>query len=100
MSLLGLSMPGAAVAEDSGLAISGCHVEDLATRHGAPALVIDEGAPWARARRCADGPVTRRPNPRVCFAPEVFPCTAVHGVLSEEGRCKPRQMISNGPAHT
>ncbi|MEV4249967.1 diaminopimelate decarboxylase [Streptosporangium canum] len=85
MTLLGLFPPGTATAQDGGLTISGCHVEDLATRHGTPALIIDEGALRVRARRYADGLAARWPNSRVCFASKAFPCLAVYRILSEEG---------------
>jgi diaminopimelate decarboxylase len=83
--LLGLFPPGTITAPDGGLRIGGCHVAELAERYGTPALLIDEGALRARARRYADGLAARRPNSAVAFASKAFPCTAVYRLLAEEG---------------
>ncbi|GAA0692827.1 diaminopimelate decarboxylase [Kitasatospora atroaurantiaca] len=83
--LLGLFPPGTAVAEGGGLLIGGCRVEDLAEQYGTPALLVDENALRARARRYADGLAARWPNSRVTFASKAFPCTAVYRLLAQEG---------------
>ncbi|MFE0376576.1 diaminopimelate decarboxylase [Streptomyces inhibens] len=84
-ALLGLFPPGTTTAPDGALRIGGCHVADLAARHGTPALLIDEDALRSRARRYADGLAARRPETRVAFASKAFPCTAVYRLLAEEG---------------
>ncbi|WP_030991321.1 diaminopimelate decarboxylase [Streptomyces sp. NRRL S-1813] len=84
-ALLGLFPPGTTTAPDGGLRIGGCHVADLAARHGTPALLIDEGALRDRAGRYADGLAARRPDSMVAFASKAFPCTAVYRLLAEEG---------------
>ncbi|WP_326617563.1 diaminopimelate decarboxylase [Streptomyces decoyicus] len=84
-ALLGLFPPGTTTAPDGGLRIGGCHVTDLAARHGTPALLIDEGALRDRAGRYADGLAARRPDSMVAFASKAFPCTAVYRLLAEEG---------------
>ncbi|MFF0066025.1 diaminopimelate decarboxylase [Streptomyces sp. NPDC005279] len=83
--LLGLFPPGTTTAPDGGLRIGGCHVAELAERYGTPALLVDEGALRARARRYADGLAARRPDSVVAFASKAFPCTAVYRLLAEEG---------------
>ncbi|WP_406221001.1 diaminopimelate decarboxylase [Streptomyces decoyicus] len=84
-ALLGLFPPGTTTAPDGGLRIGGCHVTDLAARHGTPALLVDEGALRDRAGRYADGLAARRPDSMVAFASKAFPCTAVYRLLAEEG---------------
>ncbi|WP_407549197.1 diaminopimelate decarboxylase [Streptomyces sp. Pv4-95] len=83
-ALLGLFPPGT-TAPDGTLRIGGCSVTELAERHGTPALLIDESALRARARRYADGLAARRPDAKVSFASKAFPCTAVYRLLAEEG---------------
>ncbi len=83
-ALLGLFPPGT-TAPDGTLRIGGCSVTELAERHGTPALLIDEAALRARARRYADGLAARRPDAKVSFASKAFPCTAVYRLLAEEG---------------
>ncbi|MFI0785778.1 diaminopimelate decarboxylase family protein [Streptomyces lydicus] len=84
-ALLGLFPPGTSTAPDGALRIGGCHVGELAARHGTPALLVDEGALRARARRYADALAVRRPGSTVAFASKAFPCTAVYRLLAEEG---------------
>lgn len=83
--LLGLFPPGTTLAQDGGLVIGGCPVTDLAERFGTPALIVDEAALRARARRYADGLAARWANSRVAFASKAFPCTAVYRLLAQEG---------------
>jgi diaminopimelate decarboxylase len=83
--MLELFPPGTAVAPDGGLVVGGCHVAELAERHGTPALLVDEAAVRARARRYADGLAARWPDSRVVFASKAFPCTAVLRLVTEEG---------------
>lgn len=85
MDLLELFPPGTAVAEDGGLTIAGCHVQDLAARYGTPALIVDEAALRAQARRYVSGLAARWPDSRVSFASKAFPCTAIYRLLAEEG---------------
>ncbi|MEV3993523.1 diaminopimelate decarboxylase [Streptomyces sp. NPDC049837] len=84
-ALLGLFPPGTVLGPDGALVIGGCPVTGLAERFGTPALVIDEAALRARARRYADGLAIRWPKSRVAFASKAFPCTAVYRLLAEEG---------------
>ncbi|MEU8995095.1 diaminopimelate decarboxylase [Streptomyces caniferus] len=84
-ALLGLFPSGTTTAPDGGLRIGGCHVTELAARHGTPALLVDEGALRDRAGRYADGLAARRPDSMVAFASKAFPCTAVYRLLAEEG---------------
>ncbi|MEU2925812.1 diaminopimelate decarboxylase [Streptomyces sp. NPDC007251] len=84
-ALLGLFPPDTALADDGSLVIGGCAVTDLAERFGTPALIVDEAALRARARRYADGLAARWTNSRVAFASKAFPCTAVYRLLAEEG---------------
>ncbi|MEU5238060.1 diaminopimelate decarboxylase [Streptomyces lydicus] len=84
-ALLGLFPPGTSPAPDGALRIGGCHVGELAARYGTPALLVDEGALRARARRYADALAVRRPGSTVAFASKAFPCTAVYRLLAEEG---------------
>lgn len=84
-ALLGLFPPGTALAADGALVLGGCPATDLAERFGTPALIVDEAALRARARRYADGLAARWANSRVAFASKAFPCTAVYRLLAEEG---------------
>ncbi|WP_418960213.1 diaminopimelate decarboxylase [Streptomyces tritici] len=84
-ALLDLFPPGTAIGDEGALVIGGCPVTDLAERFGTPALIIDEAAVRARARRYADGLAARWANSRVAFASKAFPCTAVYRLLAEEG---------------
>ncbi|MFC9325465.1 diaminopimelate decarboxylase [Kitasatospora sp. NPDC057015] len=83
--LLGLFPPGTALDGEGTLLIGGVPVTELAETYGTPALLVDEGALRARARRYADGLAARWPNSRVAFASKAFPCSAVYRVLAEEG---------------
>ncbi|MFD7985619.1 diaminopimelate decarboxylase [Kitasatospora indigofera] len=83
--LLGLFPPGTSVAGDGTLLVGGVPVTELAEAYGTPALLVDENAVRARARRYADGLAARWPNSRVTFASKAFPCTAVYRLLAEEG---------------
>ncbi|RKS09951.1 diaminopimelate decarboxylase [Nocardiopsis sp. Huas11] len=82
---LSLFPPGSTVGPDGALMIGGCRAEDLAERFGTPAMIVDEGALRARARRYAAGLAERWPNSQVVFASKAFPCTAIERVLVEEG---------------
>ncbi|MEU8617671.1 diaminopimelate decarboxylase [Streptomyces sp. NPDC048623] len=84
-ALLGLFPPGTALDRDGTLMIGGCRATELADRFGTPALLVDEAALRARARRYADGLAARWPASRVAFASKAFPCTAVYRLLAEEG---------------
>ncbi|MFI8824707.1 diaminopimelate decarboxylase [Streptomyces sp. NPDC053431] len=84
-ALLGLFPPGTALDRDGTLVIGGCRVTELADVYGTPALLVDETALRARARRYVDGLAARWPASRVAFASKAFPCTAVYRLLAEEG---------------
>ena len=83
--VLGLFPAGTGLAADGGLVIGGCEATVLAEQYGTPALIVDEAAIRATARRYADGLAARWPNSRVTFASKAFPCTAVYRLVSEEG---------------
>ncbi|MFF4343075.1 diaminopimelate decarboxylase [Kitasatospora sp. NPDC001540] len=83
--LLGLFPPGTAVDSSGALVLGGVPVAELAEAYGTPALIVDEAAIRARARRYADGLAARWPNSRATFASKAFPCTAVYRLLTEEG---------------
>lgn len=82
--LLELFPPGASV-EDEHLVVGGCRASDLAASFGTPALIIDEGALRARARRYRDGLGDRWANSQVVWASKSLPCTALYRVMHEEG---------------
>ncbi|MFE3457365.1 diaminopimelate decarboxylase [Nocardiopsis aegyptia] len=82
---LALFPPGSALDPDGVLTIGGCRAEDLAERFGTPAMIVDETALRARARRYVRGLAERWPDSRVVFASKAFPCTAIERILVEEG---------------
>ncbi|MHB1088794.1 MAG: diaminopimelate decarboxylase [Acidimicrobiales bacterium] len=82
--LLELFAPGATLDGDE-LVVGGCRASELAATFGTPALIIDEGALRARARRYRDGLHSRWPNSQVVWASKSLPCTALYRVMHEEG---------------
>lgn len=78
-------MPPGTRLEDGRLVIGGRSASELADTFGTPALIIDEGALRARARRYVNGLSARWPNSRVVWASKSLPCTAIYRVMSEEG---------------
>lgn len=82
--LLELFATGASV-DGEELVVGGCHASELAASFGTPALIIDEGALRARARRYRDGLASRWPNSQVVWASKSLPCTALYRVMHEEG---------------
>ncbi|MEY9942289.1 diaminopimelate decarboxylase [Streptacidiphilus sp. MAP5-3] len=83
--LVGLFPPGTTLDGSGALVLGGVPASELAATYGTPALVVDEAAIRARARRYADGLAARWPNSRATFASKAFPCTAVYRLLAEEG---------------
>jgi diaminopimelate decarboxylase len=83
--LLGLFPPGTTQDTDGMLVIGGCRLDDVAGRHGTPALVVDEGALRQRAREYREQLAARWPDARVAFASKAFPCTAVQRLMVAEG---------------
>ncbi|MBF9071383.1 diaminopimelate decarboxylase [Streptacidiphilus fuscans] len=83
--LVGLFPPGTTLDGSGALVLGGVPAPELAATYGTPALVVDEVAIRARARRYADGLAARWPNSRATFASKAFPCTAVYRLLAEEG---------------
>ncbi|MFC5906232.1 diaminopimelate decarboxylase [Streptacidiphilus monticola] len=84
--VLDLFPPGSTVDQATGyLTVAGVPAPELAEAYGTPALIVDENAVRARARRYADGLAARWPESRATFASKAFPCTAVYRLLAEEG---------------
>ncbi|MHB8333582.1 MAG: diaminopimelate decarboxylase [Acidimicrobiales bacterium] len=79
-----LMPPGTRVV-DGRLMLGGRYASDLAHTIGTPALIIDESALRARARRYVDGLRSRWPNSRVVWASKSLPCTAIYRIMGEEG---------------
>ena len=67
------------------LVVGGCRADELVAYFGTPALIIDENALRARARRYRDGLQSRWPNSQVIWASKSLPCTALYRVMHEEG---------------
>lgn len=65
--------------------IGGCRSSNLAAAFGTPALIVDEAALRARARRFVDGLARRWPKSMVVWASKSLPHTAIYTVLCEEG---------------
>jgi diaminopimelate decarboxylase len=84
-SVLGLFPPGTTLNALGEVMIGGCASSDLAAAFGTPAMIIDEVALRARARRYADGLSQRWPNSLVTWASKSLPYTAIYRVMAEEG---------------
>ncbi len=81
---LELFAPGTTLEGDE-LVLGGCRASDLARAVGTPALVMDEAALRARARRYRDGLAARWADSQVVWASKSLPCTAIYRALAEEG---------------
>ncbi len=79
-----LMPPGTRVV-DGRLVLGGRYASELADTFDTPALIIDEAALRARARRYADGLRSRWPNSRVVWASKSLPCTAIYRIMGAEG---------------
>jgi diaminopimelate decarboxylase len=84
-SVLDLFPPGTVLNTSGELMIGGCAASDLAAAFGTPALIVDEVALRARARRYGDGLAKRWPNSLVTWASKSLPYTAIYRVMAEEG---------------
>lgn len=82
--LLGLFPTGSTLDGDA-LVIAGRRASELADEFATPALIIDEEALRARARRYRDGLASRWPTSRVVWASKSLPCTALYRLMAEEG---------------
>jgi hypothetical protein len=82
--LLGLFPPGTTQDVDGMLVIGGCRLDDVASRHGTPVLVVDEGALRDRVREYREQLAARWPDAQIAFASKAFPCTAVQRVMVAE----------------
>ncbi|MDE3083525.1 MAG: diaminopimelate decarboxylase [Acidobacteriota bacterium] len=82
--LLGLFPSGARLDGDE-LVLGHWSATRLAQEFGTPALVIDEIALRARARRYREGFAQRWANSQVIWASKSLPCTALYRVMHEEG---------------
>jgi diaminopimelate decarboxylase len=67
------------------LTIGGLALADLADEFGTPALIVDEQGLRARAREYLSAFRGCHPRTHVAFASKAFPCSAVIGVLADEG---------------
>ena len=81
---LELFAPGTTLEGDE-LVLGGCRASVLARAVGTPALVMDEAALRARARRYRDGLAARWADSQVVWASKSLPCTAIYRALAEEG---------------
>jgi len=82
--LLELFPPGSSVEHDE-LLIGGVRARDLADEFGTPAMIVDENALRARARRYRDDFSERWPNSLVVWASKSLPRTAIYRLMNEEG---------------
>ena len=78
-------MPPGTHLEDGRLVIGGRLASELADEFGTPALVIDEPALRARARRYAEGLGARWANSQVVWASKSLPFTGIYRLMGEEG---------------
>jgi diaminopimelate decarboxylase len=76
---------GAGVNDRGHLEIGGCDTVELAREFGTPAYIVAEDDLRTRARSFLDAMAARHADFDVLFASKAFPCTAVYGVLAEEG---------------
>jgi diaminopimelate decarboxylase len=76
---------GSRINDRGRLEVGGCDAVELAAEFGTPVFVVAEDDLRARARAYRRGLATRNPDSDVLFASKAFPCTAVYGVLAEEG---------------
>ena len=83
-AIVGLMPPGTHL-EDGRLVIGGRLASELADEFGTPALVIDEPALRARARRYAEGLGARWANSQVVWASKSLPFTGIYRLMGEEG---------------
>ncbi|MHB8333512.1 MAG: diaminopimelate decarboxylase family protein, partial [Acidimicrobiales bacterium] len=83
-AILDLMPPGSRL-DDGRLVIGDRRASELADTFGTPALIIDESALRARARRYVDGLRSRWPNSQVVWASKSLPCTAIYRIMGEEG---------------
>jgi diaminopimelate decarboxylase len=73
------------VNERGHLELAGCDVVELAAEHGTPAYVYAEDDLRSRAREYVDAFARRTDAYEVIYASKALPCTAVYGILREEG---------------
>ena len=76
---------GSRVNERGHLEVGGCDAVELVREFGTPAYVVAEDDLRARARAFVDGLAAHHADSDVLFASKAFPCTAVYGVLADEG---------------
>ncbi len=67
------------------LEVGGCDVVELAREFGTPSYIVAEDDLRLRARGFVEELGRRHRDFDVLFASKAFPCTAVYGVLAEEG---------------
>src|SRR3954453_12702402 len=76
---------GTAIDARGHLEIGGCHVVELADRHGTPAYVYAEDDMRARARTYVEAFAARTDDFEVIYASKALPITAGYRVMAEEG---------------
>jgi diaminopimelate decarboxylase len=76
---------GSRVNEGGRLEIGGCDAVELAREFGTPLYVVAEDDMRVRARSFMQAVAARHADFDVLFASKAFPCTAVYGLLAEEG---------------
>lgn len=84
-AILELFPPGTGQDADGTITVGGCRLDALADEFGTPAIIVDEGALRAQARRYLHAFRSRWPRSDVAFASKAFPCTAVQRVMAEAG---------------
>ncbi len=67
------------------LQVGGCDAVELAREFGTPAYVVAEDDVRSRARSALAAARAHHPDLQVVFAAKAMPCTAVLGLLAEEG---------------
>ncbi len=67
------------------LQLGGCHARELAKEFGTPAYIVVEDDLRSRAQAFVEAFRAASSTAEVVFASKAFPCTAVYGVLAQEG---------------
>jgi diaminopimelate decarboxylase len=84
-AVLELFPPGTKRDPDGVLVIGGCRVDDLASAHGTPALLVDEAHLRTTARRFRKALTRAWPDSQVTYASKAFAATAIYRLMAQEG---------------